>query len=384
MSATTVNPATANPLAKLPEVGQSVWLDFIKRSLVTGGELRRLVAEDAIGGVTSNPAIFQKAIEGSDDYLGAIRELAKVPELSAKGIYERLAIQDIQDTADVLRPVYDRTKAHDGYVSLEVSPELAKDTKGTLEEARRLWATVARPNLMIKVPATAEGVPAIKALLSEGINVNVTLLFARERYEEVARTYLEGIEGALAAGRNLATIASVASFFVSRIDTLADSMLQKKIDAAAAADRPKVQALLGKVAVANAKLAYQSYKEIFAGPRWEALRAKGAQVQRVLWASTGTKNPAYSDVLYVEELIGPETVNTMPPETIAAFRDHGKVRASLEEDLAGAKATLAALEAAGVSLKQVTDELLEDGLKKFVEPFTKLLAAVERRAAEAR
>ena len=236
MSVTT-QPSVANPLAKLPQVGQSVWLDFIKRSLITGGELRRLVAEDAIGGVTSNPAIFQKAIEGSDDYVSAIAELAKVGALSAKGIYEGLAIKDIQDTADVLRPVYDRTKAHDGYVSLEVSPELAKDTKGTLEEARRLWAAVSRPNLMIKVPATSEGVPAIKALLTEGINVNVTLLFARERYEEVARTFIEGIEGAAAAGRKLETIASVASFFVSRIDTLADSLLQKKIDAAARAEQ---------------------------------------------------------------------------------------------------------------------------------------------------
>ncbi|HEY5907289.1 MAG TPA: transaldolase, partial [Vicinamibacteria bacterium] len=374
----------ANPVAKLPQVGQSVWLDFIKRSLITGGELRRLVEEDGIGGVTSNPAIFQKAIEGSDDYLSAIKELAKVEKLSPKGLYERLAIKDIQDTADILRPVYDRTKAHDGYVSLEVSPELAKDTQGTMEEARRLWASVARPNVMIKVPATAEGVPAIRTLLSEGINVNVTLLFARDRYEEVARTYIEGLEIAAAAGRPLATIAGVASFFVSRIDTLADSMLQKKIDAAAPADKARFQALLGKVAVANAKLAYQSYKQIFSGARWEALRAKGAQVQRVLWASTGTKNPAYRDVLYVEELIGPETVNTMPPETITAFKDHGRIRPSLEEDLAGASATLAALEAAGVSLRQVTDELIEDGLKKFVEPFTKLLAAVERRAAEAR
>ena len=380
----TTQPAVANPVAKLPQVGQSVWLDFIKRSLITGGELRRLVEEDGIGGVTSNPAIFQKAIEGSDDYLSAIKELAKAEQLSPKGLYERLAIKDIQDTADILRPVYDRTKAHDGYVSLEVSPELAKDTQGTMEEARRLWASVARPNVMIKVPATPEGVPAIRTLLSEGINVNVTLLFARDRYEEVARTFIEGLEIAAAAGRPLATIAGVASFFVSRIDTLADSMLQKKIDAAAPADKARLQALLGKVAVANAKLAYQSYKQIFSGARWEALRAKGAQVQRVLWASTGTKNPAYRDVLYVEELIGPETVNTMPPETITAFKDHGRIRPSLEEDLAGASATLAALEAAGVSLRQVTDELIEDGLKKFVEPFTKLLAAVERRAAEAR
>jgi len=383
MSVTTQSSVT-HPLAKLAQLGQSVWLDFIRRSLISGGELRRLVEEDAIGGVTSNPAIFQKAIEGSDDYVSAIAELAKAKALSAKGIYEGLAIKDIQDTADVLRPVYGRTKSHDGYVSLEVSPELAKDTKGTIEEARRLWAAVSRPNLMIKVPATSEGVPAIQALLSEGINVNVTLLFARDRYEEVARTYIEGIEGAAAAGRPLATIASVASFFVSRIDTLADSMLQKKIDAAAPGDKARFQALQGKVAVANAKLAYQSYKQIFSGARWQALRAKGAQVQRVLWASTGTKNPAYRDVLYVEELIGPDTVNTMPPETIAAFKDHGRIRPSLEEDLAEASATLAALEAAGVSLRQVTDELIEDGLKKFVEPFIKLLAAVERRAAEVR
>jgi transaldolase/glucose-6-phosphate isomerase len=376
--------AVANPVAALKQYGQSVWLDFIRRSLIVGGELKRLVAEDGLGGVTSNPAIFEKAIDGSDDYAPAIQEISdRQPGLGAKAVYERLAIKDIQDAADVLRPVYDRTASHDGYVSLEVSPDLANDTNGTVAEARQLWTAVARPNVMIKVPATPAGLPAISTLISEGINVNVTLLFARDAYEAVAHAYIGGLEARLAAGQPLAHVASVASFFVSRIDTVVDGLIDAKLKTATPGEKVRLERLVGKVAIANAKLAYQSYKRIFAGPRWEALQAKNAQQQRVLWASTGSKNPRYSDVLYVEELIGPNTVNTIPPATLAAFRDHGHPRASLEEDVADAMQTLDDLEASGISLRKVTDDLLSDGVSKFVEPFTKLLAAVERRSRDA-
>jgi transaldolase/glucose-6-phosphate isomerase len=367
----------------LREFGQSVWLDFIRRSLIEKGELKRLVDEDGLGGVTSNPAIFEKAIGGSDDYTAAINEFAKDPLLDSKAIYEKLAVKDIQDAADVLRPVYDRTATIDGYVSLEVAPDLANDTAKTLEEARRLWKMVGRPNVHIKVPATPAGVPAIRTLISEGINVNVTLLFAQSAYEAVAHAFIEGLEERLAAGGDLAHVASVASFFVSRIDTVVDAALDAKLKTATGAEKTALEGLVGKVAIANAKLAYQRYKKIFAGPRWEALAARHAQVQRVLWASTGTKNPHYSDVLYVEELIGPETVNTIPPDTLSAFRNHGRPRASLEEDVAGAVATLEALAAAGISLDTVTSDLLADGITKFAEPFAKLIAAVERRCSEA-
>src|SRR5262252_2402965 len=376
--------AVANPVAALKQYGQSVWLDFIRRSLIAGGELKRLVDEDGVGGVTSNPAIFEKAIDGSDDYAAAIQEISdRYPGLGAKAVYERLAIKDIQDAADVLRPVYDRTGSHDGYVSLEVSPDLANDTNGTIAEARELWKAVARPNVMIKVPATPAGLPAIRTLISEGINVNVTLLFAREAYEAVAHAYLEGLEARSASGQPLAHVASVASFFVSRIDTVVDGLVEAKLKTATGAEKVRLERLVGKVAIANAKVAYQSYKRIFAGPRWDALQSKSAQRQRVLWASTGSKNPHYSDVLYVEELIGPDTVNTVPPATLAAFRDHGRPRASLEEDVADAMQTLDELEKSGISLKKVTDDLLADGVSKFVEPFTKLLAAVERRSRDA-
>src|SRR5712691_11191282 len=282
--------AVQSPVAALRQYGQSVWLDFIRRTLISGGELKRLVDEDGLGGVTSNPAIFEKAIE---------------------------------DAADVLRPVYERTKAHDGYVSLEVAPDLARDTQGTLDEARRLWKAVGRPNLMIKVPATPEGVPAIRTLLTEGINVNVTLLFAREAYEKVAHAFVDAIEARVNKGQPVDRVASVASFFVSRIDSAVDAQLEEKMKTATGQDKARMLRLLGKVAIANAKVAYQSYKKIFSGPRWEPLAQKDAQTQRVLWASTGTKNPNYRDTLYVEELIGPATVDTVPPDNLNAFRDHG-------------------------------------------------------------
>jgi transaldolase/glucose-6-phosphate isomerase len=372
-----------NQVAALHQYGQSVWLDYIRRSLIASGELKRLVDEDGLGGVTSNPAIFEKAIDGSTDYASAIDEISnESPGLDAKQMYERLAIKDIQDAADVLRPVYDRTGSRDGYVSLEVAPDLAHDTEGTLAEARQLWHTVARPNVMIKVPATPAGLPAIRTLISEGINVNVTLLFARDAYEKVAHAYIEGLDARAAAGHPIAHVASVASFFVSRIDTAVDALLDAKLGDGGT-DKRLAEGLRGTVAIANAKLAYQSYKKIFSGPHWEALRNKGAHSQRVLWASTGTKNPRYRDVLYVEELIGPNTVNTVPPETLTAFRDHGRPRASLEEDVTDAMQVLDDLEKVGISLTSVTDDLLADGVKKFVEPFAKLLKAVERRSHEA-
>ncbi len=384
MGTTTVQSSAAtSKVAALRQYGQSVWLDFIRRTLIRGGELKRLVDEDGLGGVTSNPAIFEKAIEGSDDYRDAIEEISKDPALSPKDVFERLAVKDIQDAADVLRPVYDRTKARDGYVSLEVAPDLASDTRGTLEEARRLWQAVGRPNLMIKVPATPEGRPAIRTLLTEGINVNITLLFAREAYEEVAQAYLEALQARAAAGQPVDRIASVASFFVSRIDTAVDAQLEEKMKTATGPDKARMLRLLGKVAIANAKVAYQSYKKTFSGPAWEPLANKGAQTQRVLWASTGTKNPSYRDTIYVEELIGADTVNTVPPDTLGAFRDHGRLRASLEEDVTGAMDLLDDLEKCGISLEKVTDDLLTDGLKKFVDPFTKLLKAVQRRCREA-
>lgn len=365
-------------LKDLQQQGQSIWLDFIQRGLMTSGELKRLVDEDGLVGITSNPAIFEKAISGSTDYAEALKALAR-EQLDAKTMYERLAIQDIQDAADILRPVYDRTGKRDGYVSLEVSPHLASDTNGSLEEARRLWKTVARPNVLIKVPGTPEGIPAIQQLLSEGINVNVTLLFAQERYQEVAEAYVSGLEQAAAKGGDVSGIASVASFFISRIDTLVDKKLTERLQAATSPEQQAdLKRLMGKIAIANGKQTYQLYKRIFSGPRWDALAKQGAKTQRVLWASTSTKNPDYRDVLYVEELIGPDTVNTMPPATLDAFRDHGQARASLEEDLAGADEIMGALAKAGISMKEVTDQLLDEAVRLFSEPFDKLLQTIAR------
>ncbi|MDA2910765.1 bifunctional transaldolase/phosoglucose isomerase [Nitrospiraceae bacterium AH_259_D15_M11_P09] len=368
-----------NPLKALQAYGQSVWLDYIRRSLITSGELKRLVEEDGLRGVTSNPAIFEKAITGSSDYAVALKSLQQEKGLNAKAIYERLAVQDIQDAADVLRPVYEVTKRRDGYVSLEVSPHLARDTQGTLQEARRLWKAVGRENVMIKVPATPEGIPAIRQLISEGINVNVTLLFAQEAYQRVAEAYIAGLEQFVVQGGTVSKVASVASFFISRIDSAIDAIIAARLKTA---PNPTVQALLrsllGKVAIANGKETYQLYLDLFRGERWRALETKGAQTQRVLWASTSTKNPAYRDVVYVEELIGPDTVNTIPPSTFDAYRDHGRPRASLVDDIEGAQDTMETLERVGISMKEVTDKLLKDGLQLFADPFDKLLAAVDR------
>jgi transaldolase len=354
----------ANRLVELAQLGQSVWLDNIRRDLLTTGALARMVEQDGLGGVTSNPAIFEKAIVGSNEYSAILGELQKNKDLDAKAIYEHIAIRDIQDAADVLRVVYDRTKRRDGYVSLEVSPFLANETEGTIEEARRLWKAVNRPNLMIKIPGTAAGLPAIETAISEGINVNVTLLFSQEVYAEVAQAYIRGLEKCADPSH----VASVASFFVSRIDTAIEGYVK---------GNPALEPLSGKVAIANAKLAYQRYLEIFSGPKWEALEARGAMTQRVLWASTSTKSAKMRDVIYVEELIGPDTVNTIPPATLDAFRDHGEVRASLESGIEEAKDVMAKLAAGGVSIDKVTADLVEQGVKLFAEPFEKLLKAVE-------
>ena len=367
-----------NPLKALASYGQSVWLDYIRRSLITSGELQRHIDEDGLAGVTSNPAIFEKAIAGSNDYADKLSRLNS-SNLDAKGIYEEIAIGDIQDAADILKQVYTATHRRDGYVSLEVSPNLANDTQGTLEEARRLWKRVGRENVMIKVPATPAGVPAIQQLISEGINVNVTLLFAQQAYEQVAEAYITGLEKFAASGGDPSRLASVASFFISRIDTLIDTILQEKVHGAHSDDEHRfLESLLGKVAIANAKLTYEKYKQIYGTSRWQALKQKGAQTQRLLWASTSTKNPSYRDVLYVEELIGPDTVNTIPPATFDGFRDHGVPKESLESNLEAARETMQNLGKAGVSMKDATDQLLADGVKIFAEAFGKLLGAIEK------
>jgi transaldolase/glucose-6-phosphate isomerase len=370
-----------NPLLALQDYGQSVWLDYMQRHLITSGELQRLIEEDGLRGMTSNPAIFEKAITGSTDYTEALRALTR-RNLDAMGLYEQLAIRDIQDAADIFRPVYERTRRGDGYISLEVSPHLAHDTEGTIREARRLWQTVGRPNLMIKVPAAPAGLPAIEQLISEGINVNVTLLFSQEVYERAAAAYIAGLERLAAQAGDVSQVASVASFFISRIDTAIDAQVTARLKAAKSAqERTLLRSLLGKVAIANGKLTYQRYKAIFQGVRWEALAANGARPQRVLWGSTSTKNPNYRDVLYVEELIGPNTVNTMPPATMEAFRDHGRPRASLEEDLDGARDIMEILAQVGISMNEVTDKLLDEGVRLFAEPFDKLLDTLAQRGS---
>ena|SRR6266404_5318382 len=368
-----------NPLRELQKFGQSVWLDYIRRDLITSGELRRLIDEDGLRGMTSNPSIFEKAITGSSDYAGFLQQLIG-QGMSTGDIYERIAIRDIQDAADVLLPVYKASNKRDGYVSLEVSPTLARNTPGTIEEARRLWKTVARPNIMIKVPGTPEGVPAVRQLISEGININITLLFAQKAYASVAQAYIEGLEAAQKAGIDISGIASVASFFVSRIDSLVDSTIDGRLKSGVSPDEEKtLRDLSGKVAIANAKQAYRHYQEQIAGERWKSLAARGAQTQRLLWASTSTKNPKYRDVLYIEELIGTDTVNTVPPATMDAFRDHGLARRTLDADLAAADKVMSNLERVGISMEKITDQLLEEAIKLFDDAFQKLLAAVDEK-----
>ena len=366
-----------NPVKLLENHGQAVWLDFLARGFIAKGDLKKLIETDGVKGVTSNPAIFEKAIGSSDEYDGDIARALKQGDRSVADLFEAVAVEDIQNAADVLRPVYDATDGGDGFVSLEVSPYLANDTKGTVTEAKRLWKDVKRKNLMVKVPATEQGLPAIEALIGEGISINITLLFSQEVYRQVVEAYLKGLEKYVAKGGDPSHVASVASFFVSRIDSSVDKQLDDKIARANdPSEKERLSSLKGKVAIANAKMAYQDYKKLFAGARWEKLAAKGAKPQRLLWASTGTKNKDYSDVLYVEELIGPNTVNTVPPATLDAFRDHGKVRDSLEQNVEDARRVLEELEKSGISLDAITAELVIDGVKLFADAADKLYGAV--------
>lgn len=368
-----------NPLRQLEQFGQSFWIDSISRQLIASGQLARLIAEDGLKGLTSNPAIFEQAIVQGREYAAAIRQALEKGDPRPEELYAALAMADIRDAADLLRPVFDATGGRDGYVSLEVSPHLAHDTRATVEEAERLWRQVDRPNLMVKVPATPAGLPAIETLIADGINVNVTLLFSRAVYRKVAEAYMTGLEKRAAAGLALESVASVASFFVSRIDTAVDGWIEERLRAALPeAQRSRLERLRGQAAIANAKLAYQDYKSLVASERWRQLAARGGRTQRLLWGSTSTKNPAYRDVLYVEELIGPDTVNTMPPATIDAFRDHGRPRASLEEGVEEARRLLEALAEAGIALEEVADRLLDEGVRRFAEAYDRLLAAVSR------
>ncbi|MGB8605670.1 bifunctional transaldolase/phosoglucose isomerase [Bradyrhizobium sp.] len=371
-----------NPVKALENHGQAVWLDFLARGFVAKGDLKKLIDTDGVKGVTSNPSIFEKAIGSSDEYDGAIGKALKSGDRPVADLFEHLAIEDIRHAADVLRPVYDHLKGDDGFVSLEVSPYLAMDTKGTIAEAERLWKDVKRRNLMVKVPATPEGLPAIQHLIGEGISINITLLFSQKVYVQVADAYLAGLEKYVKGGGDPSGVASVASFFVSRIDSAVDRQLDEKIARANdPTEKERLAALKGKVAIANAKLAYQDYKRLFSGTRWDKLAAKGARPQRLLWASTGTKNKDYRDVLYVEELIGPNTINTVPPATLDAFRDHGKPRDSLEENIEDARHILAELEKSGISLDAITAELVKEGVKLFADAADKLYGAVAQKRA---
>ncbi|MEE9261793.1 MAG: transaldolase, partial [Dehalococcoidia bacterium] len=364
-----------NSLKKANSLGQSIWYDNIRRGLLTSGELRRLI-EMGVSGLTSNPTIFEKAIAGSTDYDEALLALAQTDK-SAREIFEAMAIEDIQATADLLRPIYERTHGADGYASLEVNPALAHNTEGTIAEAERLFAALGRPNVMVKVPATPEGIPAIRRLIGEGININVTLIFSLDAYRQVKEAYIAGLEDLSGNGGDVSKVASVASFFVSRVDTAVDALLEEQVRQG----NGTLKALLGKAAIANAKLAYQVFKDTFRGERFAVLQARDAHVQRPLWASTGTKNSTYSDVLYVESLIGLDTVNTMPPATLTAFLEHGTAAPTLEQDFGQAEATKEALAAAGISMEQITAKLLADGVKSFADSFDKLLANIEEKKA---
>ena len=365
----------ANPLVELQLYGQSVWHDNISRNLLDSGKLQRLINEDGLRGLTSNPTIFEKAINGSSDYDASLKSLLAQGR-EVKEIYEALAIEDIQRASDLFRPIFNEAAGQDGFVSLEVSPKLAHKTEETIQEARRLWKRVNRPNVMIKVPATPAGIPAIEQLLGEGININITMMFSMDHYIQVAQAYIRGLE-ILERSARLLTVSSVASFFVSRVDTLVDKLLEERLPKATSAPKRKeIESLLGKTAIANSRLVYQKFKEIFGGSRFLALKGKGARVQRPLWASTSTKNPNYRDVLYVEELIGPDTVDTMPPATIDAFRDHGRVRPSLEENLEESRQVFSKLAKLGINMDDVTNKLQNDGVKLFADSFDTLIDSI--------
>lgn len=364
-----------HPVRKLLEIGQSIWLDNLSRNLIKSGELKRFIDEDGITGITSNPTIFQKAISGSMDYDASLKSLMQKEVRDERELFIALAIEDITMAADLLWPVYQKSGGRDGFVSIEVSPDLAYDADRTVAEARRLFSTIGRKNILIKVPATKQGLPAIEQLIREGINVNVTLLFSARRYEEVAEAYLRGLEGRVNQGKSINEVASVASFFVSRVDTLIDKLLQARLSSTLSeAQNPKIKNLLGKAAVANAKIAYNKYREIFTGKRFLAL--KGAQWQRILWGSTGTKNPNYSDVKYVDELIGPDSINTIPENTLKAFIDHGKVAVTINDQLEEAEGLSAELKTFGVDINQVTGQLENEGVKLFADSFTSLLKEI--------
>ncbi len=362
----------SNPLQELQNLGQSVWYDNVDRAQIQSGQYQHILTDDGIAGVTSNPSIFGKSISTGHAYDEQITQLLNEGKDTSE-VYESVVIQDIRTVADMLRPVFERTEGQDGYVSLEVSPDLSHDTEGTLSEARRFWKMVDRQNLMIKIPATPEGIPAIKQAISEGMSINVTLIFSLDSYRAVADAYLSGLEERNGRGEDISKIASVASFFVSRVDTLVDQLLEDKIKATSdTSEQQKLKALEGKAAIANARLVYQEFKRIFGSPRFESLKQARANLQRPLWASTSTKNPAYRDVLYAEELIGPNTVDTMPLETVENFRDHGNARVTIENDLQGSKDIFTALEAEGIHYNQVTQQLLDEGVKKFADAFHQL------------
>jgi transaldolase len=377
-------PATGDgattPVQALLAQGQSLWLDYITRDLVRGGELQRLIEDHGIRGETSNPTIFGKAIATGTAYDEQMSDLV-AQGIDANAIFEALAVTDIQDACDLFRPLYDRTAGLDGFVSIEVSPGRAHDTEGTLVEARRLWRSVARPNVMVKVPGTSEGAPAVEQLLAEGININITLLFSRRNHERVMQAYLDALEQRVAAGQPIERLASVASFFVSRVDTLVDALLEEKIAASHGDDttQERLRGLRGTAAIANAKLAYARFREIFEGDRFRRLKEHGARLQRPLWASTGTKNPAYSDVLYIEQLIGPDTINTLPQATLEAFEEHGQVRRTLDDGLDEARATMDGLQQAGIDLDAVTQQLEDEGVASFTASYNELIAVVEQK-----
>jgi transaldolase len=372
-------PSKANPIVALLALGQSIWIDYITRDLVRKGKLQEMIEKDGLGGMTSNPTIFQNAITKGNMYDDQIKELV-AQNKDADEIFDALAIKDIQDACDVFRPVYETTSGADGFVSIEVKPELAHDTDASTQEARRLWREVNRPNLFVKIPGTAEGAPAVRQLLSEGININITLLFSLQNYERVVWAYIEALEERIAAQQPIGRLASVASFFVSRVDTLVDKQLEEKIKATSnTAEQEYLRSLLGKVGIANAKLAYARFREIFDSDRFMKLNIHSARVQRPLWASTSTKNPAYRDVMYIEELIGPDTVNTVPQETFDAFKDHGQVRRTVDEHVDEARATIAALKEVGIDYNAVTKQLEDEGIEKFSKSYDDLIADIDKK-----
>jgi transaldolase len=365
-----------SPLQSLHEAGQSIWLDFIDRTILRNGELQRRIRDDALTGMTSNPSIFEKALAEGNAYDDQLRSAPN--DLTAMELFELIATTDVRDACDIFRPVFDQAKGADGFVSIEVSPGAANDAHATVSEATRLWATVNRPNVMVKIPGTEEGAKAVRQSIANGLNINITLLFSIDAHKRVIDAYMAGLEDRVAAGKDIAAIHSVASFFVSRVDSEIDKRLDG-LEKAAGADQQTLKSLHGKAAIANAKLAYRLFQTEFSSPRWKALAAKGANVQRPLWASTSTKNPAYRDVMYVEDLIGPDTVNTMPPATIEAFRDHGVVNRTVDANVDESQRVIDALEAAGISMREVTDKLLVDGLASFQKSFDTLLAGLQKK-----